>query len=389
MKSSFNRSYNVLIFTLGLIVIIIICLCLFWLYPDKGVGPNVITAFAGAAVSALITFLVLRGQTIAETEKDRNIKLFVRKMKTYSDFNKILWRETGTLENDQANQLISELSNYCMQHLILDLNCEQINRLNSYLTAFASAIKDDDSKTILESRSKITLLLKNDLDGNIETNDLDGNIETNEDYKKDKKDPLLTAIMNLSIDKWNVGGAGSIMEKIELKDSQNESLDKARKSDENITYWHFCELYDKEQQDALKSDRPFLSLIEYGEKWRTNLLMQVKPNDIVFLFKRGGEGYIGMYKALGVQIIERIDDNKVRVFEGNNKPEEKELKEVKQYDIYDALSDGADFVSNIFVEEKRIKSRGQSSNPIYPIRYTIARPNQDNVDKLLSYFNEK
>ena len=58
---------------------------------DNAVGPNLITAFVGVAVSALVTLVLLNGQTKDEEDKDKNIQLFQYKQQCYTDFIRKVW----------------------------------------------------------------------------------------------------------------------------------------------------------------------------------------------------------------------------------------------------------------------------------------------------------
>ena len=58
----------------------------FYWRSDNAVGPNLITAFVGVVISALVTLVLLNGQTKDEEEKERNLKLYNTKLQVYSDF---------------------------------------------------------------------------------------------------------------------------------------------------------------------------------------------------------------------------------------------------------------------------------------------------------------
>jgi hypothetical protein len=162
-----------------------------------------------------------------------------------------------------------------------------------------------------------------------------------------------------------------------------ESFDNKSKIDEKVipstasqvrTFWHFNVL-GEEQIKAFKDGRWFLSLIEYGEEWRTNLLQQVKPDDVIFLFKRGGAGYIGAFQALNppAKII--------KPEEGGYTPED-----VKKYDIYNAVEDGATYVSCIRVEPLAYNFKGVGYWTVR--RRTIERINDTAAVKyLINGFN--
>jgi len=69
-------------------------------------------------------------------------------------------------------------------------------------------------------------------------------------------------------------------------------------------------------------------------------MQQVKPNDVIFLFKRGGSGYVGAFRA-------KDPSSKILYSE---KSKEYSDDDLKNYDIYDGLAGGASLCSNILVE---------------------------------------
>lgn len=171
--------------------------------------------------------------------------------------------------------------------------------------------------------------------------------------------------------------------------------DKETMLDPNITYWHFSALEPDKQKTALERDEPFVSLIEYGENWRTERLKQVKNGDIIFLFNRGGAGYVGMYRAVRTEVLE-ISSNGDGTQSGKLVTNGETCENVsienfvdKGLDIYEAIEDGADYISNIFVEPIKVKEEGHSDNPIGTIRPTILRIGEENTKILLDYFNKE
>ena len=79
---------------LRIALIVVICFTAistyFFLRSDNEVGPNLITAFVGVALSALITLLLLNGQTNAEEVKQKNVKKFEQKLSIYKEFLRAL-----------------------------------------------------------------------------------------------------------------------------------------------------------------------------------------------------------------------------------------------------------------------------------------------------------
>ena len=68
-------------------ILVIVAIASYWYWKsDNAVGPNLITAFVGVAISALVTLVLLNGQTKEEEKKDRNLNLYNAKLKVYSNF---------------------------------------------------------------------------------------------------------------------------------------------------------------------------------------------------------------------------------------------------------------------------------------------------------------
>src|SRR5690606_12394484 len=108
----------------------------------------------------------------------------------------------------------------------------------------------------------------------------------------------------------------------EIEEVENIAENTVQQETSNVRYWHFNLLHEKQQIEAFKNGNWVLALIEYGQDWRTNLIKQVKPNDVIFLFKRGGSGYIGAFRAL---------DPTFKILEAGN---DYSKDETTKYDIY-------------------------------------------------------
>lgn len=93
----------------------------------------------------------------------------------------------------------------------------------------------------------------------------------------------------------------------------------------------------------------------------------------MFLFRRGGWGYIGAYKVLGYRIM-NFETNKEEIVL-NGKTETRQPipeQDIQDYDFYKSQKDSASFCSNIIVEQLAYYDKGVS----YPggaYRRTISR----------------
>jgi hypothetical protein len=128
--------------------------------------------------------------------------------------------------------------------------------------------------------------------------------------------------------------------------------------------WHFA-MYGEKQIEVLEKDndkgKTVLSLFESGAPWRTEYVKQVQPGDVIFLFRRGGYGYIGAFKAIRHEVIPYVEDR-----EDYNERE----------DMYGCLQDGsADYAANIIVRPIAFNCNGVGCKS--PRRKTIVPMNND------------
>ena len=148
--------------------------------------------------------------------------------------------------------------------------------------------------------------------------------------------------------------------------------------------WHF-NAWDGRQFEQLdkseKLEEYELSLVEYGESWRTNLVKQVGNGDIIMLFRRGGYGYVGAFEAIGRRIFDfEKGEEEILYFNNPEKPsivttrDNKEAfeKDAEKYDIYDSKEDGATLCSNLIVRRLAYVPDGVG-NPGGVYRRTISR----------------
>lgn len=194
----------------------------------------------------------------------------------------------------------------------------------------------------------------------------------------------------------------SVMENDSNQTVINESEEKCEEDSKSHNKqfnqaWHFA-MWDERQFDALDNEVNELSLIEYGESWRTNLLKQVGENDMVFLFRRGGYGYVGAFEPLGYRIFEYEGDQLKETIHYYNETETrknetrknitKDDEDVKNYDIYGGLEDGADICANLIVKPISYNKAG-IRNPGGVYRRTISRYDAGYAATLLEWFKKE
>jgi hypothetical protein len=246
-----------------------------------------------------------------------------------------------------------ELKVICFDKLVFFLKQDETEQLTKIIA------KIDTKKPIdynLPHICKITNILQNSLE----------NKHENELYLKNLYDAFDKKDIELKVEKK--------IEEKEISISENVQLPK-----ENITFWHF-NMLDDTQLKAFKDENWLLSLIEYNEDWRTNLLKQVQENDVVFLFRRGGYGYIGAFRAKETKVFTDVEWERLC--------NEGKYEKNAHYDMYDAFADGATSVANICVEPIAYNYNGVGYLTVR--RRTIERMNDmEAVKFLLNKFSGK
>ncbi len=403
MKKVFHISLGVGI----LAALLAICFFIFHI-PDfwPQILAIIASAFLGAGVTAWITNTLLDNKQKSEEEKEKNIKIYENKIAVYSEFISKLWKTMadGYLNDDELRDIRSEVFN----KLIFYLGIDDIKKLSDEITSIKdlqpklSEDKEDKyskhSGLLVRSYSEITNILRNDIKKGLDGNDTLKNA-TNElsdlwtnfgiqpvELAKEKQAFVLVTSQDNNV----ICPTPLTTEKNNEVPSQDTHNKKGF-----VQAWHFAMLGD-EQIKALDEGINELSLIEYEEEWRTNLMKQVGENDIVFLFRRGGYGYIGAFRPKGWRIFEYDDDEKpyetIHLFEKENdeivKEEALVKADVEKYDIYRGIKDTADYCSNLIVEPIIYIPEGVGNpNPVY--RRTISRYDAGYAVTLMKLLEEK
>ena len=171
--------------------------------------------------------------------------------------------------------------------------------------------------------------------------------------------------------------------KISTNETKQDETDGDKAQYLKVQVWHFNAWGNEqfEQLDNGELDVYELSLVEYGEYWRTNLLKQVGKGDIIMLFRRGGYGYVGAFKAIGRRIFDfEKGEEEIHYFDNPEKSGIVTTKDnndifeadTKKYDVYKSRDDGATLCSNLIVKRIAYVSDGVG-NPGGVYRRTISR----------------
>ena len=351
----------------------------FFIFKIPDFWPQVLaiiaSAFLGAGATAWITNTLLNNKQKTEEAKEKNIKVYENKIQVYSEFISKMWK---TLEDDViTDEEIFEIRFDIFNKLIFYLKKEDIEELCEKVGNIKNSCDNDGdnskrTKETIDCFSKITNLLRADVIGERHTESAQFISEL---WNKFGLAPRDTQSLSNT--------------QIETGIKPLESIEPNKTGSITYNFWHFTMFNNKQIDEAFNNNKYELSLNEYGETWRTNRVKQVKQGDIVFLFCRGGNGYIGVFIVKGWRVF-YFEENREEIQKfDNDKPKEVkgELyeRDIEQYDIYDSKNDDATLCANIIVEPIAFDSEGVN----YPgsvYRHTISQYPDHYAKILLSRF---
>lgn len=399
--NSDNSALNILKIC-GVLAIIIVIVGILALSPRIFSSHEMLFQILAVVLSVLFTAVVtsylLISQSQSEENKEKNIKIHENKIKAYSSFLQKMW---GVLDDDTIfKEEINDIRADLLDNLIFYLDKSQLQVILEALNNLYDGLKEDKPDESKKSEYiKFATSVANNLKEVVSTS-----VQKNRETDTELILNLWTVFSNIENqfpDKEEIGEpevASEVWGQPEV-----DHFDESNSSPSIITKrlkaqaWHFCEL-STSQLDYLESGGTELSLVEYGVNWRTDLVKQVKPNDIVFLF-RGNKRYSGAFLAKGWRVF--IYDEQRNVLELTSPDVEKKVvKEGKvsidsvasvlaKYDIYQSYLDpNSTSCANIIVDELSYFRDGVT-NPNTTYRKTISRYYWEYAVKLMKEFVNK
>lgn len=349
---------------------------LFFLFSLENLWYEAYAAIIGVVLTAIVTVMLLDGQSRSEEEKDKNIEVYKARLGVYSGFNQKMWDILN--DDDIESDEILELQNYFFKEVILHLSSQEIGDMKQILQEMnkEEKLREKGSKYF----SRLTVLLQSSLMSR------DSRLEGLQCPDAEQIAALRSEFQNLIGKLKNEQTAGQ----------EEVSADASAAAEEQrpgpaltVQSWHFTALGD-EQFAALENGNNVISLIEYeGENWRTQALTQIGAGELVFLFRRGGYGYVGAFRAKGYVVYAQEEGQLVKtVCMSGSEPETRSVAyddpDIRKYDIYGGIEDGATSVATLIVEPICYDSRGVSYVTVY--RKTISRFYSPYAGEMLSRF---
>ena len=312
---------------------------------SEGQFPNLplssgIVAFISAVIGVLLTAFAisvqLKQQSEAETQKSKEMRIYQEQIRVYSGFSSMMWKKFSDVDRSTPQDkiaLLDELRLECFDKLVFFLSPTRINELTKVFKEITNRKGEFD----LTSLCEVTHILKESL-------------KDGEEKKEKLEDKYLKAFYNA----FEKGEEGKNDEDTkDLANSKENTIEECKEKERKqpLTFWHF-NMWGEQQITTFKEGKWILNLIEYEEDekcWRTwKVENQVQQGDVVFLFRRGGYGYIGVFKVTGIRILKKSE-----YAEGKYTNED-----IKLYDMYNVMENGATYSSNIIVEPLAFNFKG-------------------------------
>lgn len=345
-----------------------VVMLLLHLFTGFDLAFQMVAACLGAVITALITAMLLKEQSKQqillnerEEAKDKNIKIYESKIAVYSDFVSKMWK---TIEDDIVEeQELRDLRGEAFRKLVFYLNNKNISVLAEKVAQIKLYDPNDETADIQTIRrdninafSEITKILQDDLkQDELDKADassitklwLQFNLAPIEDKQNVPAIPQTQEPVVQTQSEEVHSTTDNIISEVEVEEPKYPHVIKKQT-------WHFNAWDANKQIKALSEGLKELSLVEYGEVWRTNLVKQISLGDIAFLFRTGGAGYIGAYEVSGWRVFTKEGDTWKEVIKTADGKREitdqtQVMADLAKSDIYGSADDGSSSVANLIV----------------------------------------
>lgn len=323
---------------------------------------------------------MLEEQRKSEVARAKDVKIYSNKIAAFSSFNKSVW--TDDLDDvEKAAEIVENIRKQLYSKVILYLNTNEIKTIQNL-------IPEEGTNNFPVVLSGIIGILNR----NAEKNLSDNKTQSDSNNSGQEEDKYQEACKDLW-DKFS-GWSGSFEKSVDGEDADFYGESRSIK----VQAWHFCE-WSTRQLDRLDDGFNELSLVEYGEYWRTKLVKEVKKGDLVFLF-RGSKKYAGAFIAKGWRVFmydekrmveEIVSDGIERVLpEGKSSIKDPGIASIlEKYDIFESYKkDDSTSCANVVCERVSYFREGVD-NPNTTYRKTISRYYEGYAVKLLEEFRKK
>lgn len=325
------------------------------------------TVVLSVVFSAIITNTLLTGQSDKEEDHEKNIKVYTNKITVYSEFVSQMWKIVERPSEDSVKALRKLL----FSKPVFMIDPDSLKEIAGQIEH--CDINDENAWKAL--CSNITSTLRKELEG-------EGYESFGDLWNSFDRDIDVDANKPNDIPDTNSNSTSSIVTNTFSRRVSTPCI-------------HFNILENDWQNQIFTRDTKALVLCEYSEVWRTNLLKRCKNNEIVFLYKTGGPGYVGVFRTKGWIVFESAGDRKILkevkwIFDESDKPvtivDEQQLKKDAEY-YFANFYNGCTLISYLIVEPLIYSEKGVGNISVY--RRTISTYYSEYAWKTLGRFKSR
>ncbi len=383
MNKKFKRSSLNTVRILIYLAIVIVIVGLFAILPKIFSAQDMlfqtIAVVLSVVFTAVVTNQLLTGQSNNEEAREKNIKVYENKISVYADFISKMWAimNDNKVEPEEIIALRSEIFN----KLIFYLSDEQVDAISNALSQLSYDSPDDKYPEVFK---EITWTLRNDIMENNVTSKGGDVLNLWNRFKELLPKPAEETLTPIA----------EIEEESPVSPEQGVSESIQQRRHISSPCVHFNILSMDWQYRLFDKKNYALALCEYGESWRTNLIKRCGFNDIVFLYRTAGHGYVGVFLAKGWMVFEADGRGKLTniiecVFseKGNNitsVAKSEWSKKIERYEAQSYIDDGCTLISYLQVEPLVYYEEGVRFISVY--RKTISAYNQHYAWRTLGRF---
>jgi hypothetical protein len=147
-----------------ILILVLVCFTAFCvvsiitrIYSVNDLQLNFVGALLGTVITAVVTVLLLSGQSSAEEVKERNVKVFEMKSEAFRNYIALLWRvwEDREVSAKEYRELTAEY----YRTLMLFLSQENNEKIGNALSAIGDMLDDEDQVESEDLRESVITIL--------------------------------------------------------------------------------------------------------------------------------------------------------------------------------------------------------------------------------------
>jgi hypothetical protein len=142
MKLKLKSKWTILLLALLCVVVFCLILNIYEIYKFNEIPNNFIAAFLEAVVTAVLTVILLSGQSAAEEVKERNVKVFEMKSEIFQNYIDTIWKiwEDSIVSKEEY----LELTTTYYKTLMIYLKKKSLKQIGESLIKMGECLENDN-----------------------------------------------------------------------------------------------------------------------------------------------------------------------------------------------------------------------------------------------------